>query len=291
MRRILYLSAVCLAAGLAGACKPETIVKTEDIPMAGVRFINAVTDTAGAFGLDLRWVDIVENNAQYRISFRNNPATSLGVTASTQTEYKPARAGSRHFRIFLDDSIAAITQTVLKDTTVNLTAGSNYTAILWGSARAGTMKLVFYEEVITDPGANVALRVINATPSPIDVSAYVKGTAVPGSPTWSSVAAYSRSSFVNVPPALIMYNVRAAGSATNMFADIQALAGAAASSSAGTTKLDIAPIPGTLVAGSAVTMVVFPAATVPSRVPQTAAFLVPAGAFMWDRRPPNPAGT
>ncbi len=294
MRRFLLSSVVCLVAVVAGACKSDTVIATEDIPTAGVRFINAVPDTAGAYGLDLRFVDQVENNAQFRIGFRNGPQTTSGITGSSSVQYKPARAGSRHFVIFLDDTLQAAAQTKLKDTTVTLVAGKNYTALLWGYARAGStpvIKLSFFEETVPDPGTQVALRVINATGAAIDVTQFVKGATMPATATWSSVAAMSISGYVTAAPGAIMYNTRAAGSATNMFADIQALLGSPASSSAGTSTLDIAPIPGTSVAGSAVTLVVYPASVVGARTPQTAAFLLPAGSFIWDRRPPNPTGT
>lgn len=280
MRRFARLQALVLAAAITGACKPEEVIKTENIPTAGVRFINAVPDSAGAFGLDLRFLDIVESNAQFRITFRNGPATAGGVTASSQTQFKNARAGSRRFAIFLDDTLQSIAQVKLKDTTVSLEAGKNYTAILWGAARAGTMRLSFFEDVPADPGANVALRVFNATSAPIDVSQYAQGGTVPATPTWAAVPAYSRSSFVNVAPGNIMYNVKATGSATNLFNDMLALQGQA-------NTVDIEGTPGTTRAGSAVTLVVYPASTVGARTPQTAAFLVPAGAFMWDRRPPR----
>jgi hypothetical protein len=291
MRRIFQLSVLCLA---VGACKPDTVITTENIPTSGVRFINAVPDSAGAFGMDLRFVDIVESNAQFRITFRNGPATTGSIIASAQTEYKGARAGSRHFVIFLDDTLQAIASTVIKDTTVTLEAGKNYTALLWGAARAGgapQFKLTFYEEAVPDPGQQVALRVINATASAIDVRQYVQGGAVPAGATWANVPAQSISTYTNVAPALIMFNVQPAGGGTNLFADVQAIPGAAASSSAGTTKLDIAALPGSTVPGSALTLVVYPKSTTGARTPQTAAFLVPGGAFMWDRRPPAVPGT
>ena len=291
MRRFLVLAVVCLVAGVAGACSTDEIIATEDIPTAGVRFINAVPDTAGAYGLDLRFVDLVENNAQFRIGFRNGPQTSSGITGSSSAQFKPARAGSRHFVIFLDDTLQAAAQTKLKDTTVTLVAGKNYTALLWGYARAGStpvMKLSFFEEAVPSPGTQVALRVINATGAAIDVTQFVKATTMPTSATWASVPAMSISSYVTAAPGAIMYNVRAAGSATNMFADIQALLGSPASSSAGTSTLDIAPIPGTNVAGSAVTLVVYPPSVIGSRA---APFAAAGGAFIWDRRPPNPTGT
>ena len=294
MRRIFQFSVLCLAAGFASACKKaDQIIATENIPTDGVRFINAVPDSAGAFGMDLRFVDMVESNAQFRITFRDGPATSGAIITSAQSEFKGARAGSRHFVIFLDDTLQAIASTVIKDTTVSLVAGHNYTALLWGAARGGlgTFKLSFIDETVTDPGTQVALRVINATGAPIDVSQYVQGGAVPATPTWAAVPAQSISAYMNVAPALIMYNVVPAGGGAALFADVQAMPGAAASSSAGTSTLDIAPAPGTTVAGSAVTLIVYPPSTTGARTPQTAAFLKAGGAFVWDRRPPGVPGT
>ena len=86
MQRIVQLSVLCLAAGLVSACNPDQVIETEAIPTAGVRFINAVPDSAGAFGMDFRFVDIVESNAQFRVTFRNNPPSS-GVQVSTAIEY------------------------------------------------------------------------------------------------------------------------------------------------------------------------------------------------------------
>jgi len=289
MRRYFLFSVACLFVGAVSACsKPDATVATEDIPTAGVRFINAVPDTSGSFGLILRFVDQVENNTQFRIRYRNGPVTSAGIPGMGQVQYKPARAGSRHMVIFFDDTLQAMASTAIKDTTVSLTAGHNYTALLWGSARDGTLKLRFVDETVADPGSQVALRVINATNAAIDVSQYVKGGAAPATPTWANVGAYSISSYVLTAPGAIMYNVKAAGGATNLFADVQALLGSPASSSAGTAVLDIAPIPGTNVAGSAVTLIVFPPTVGAKYVPT---FSTAGGAFMWDRRPPTPSGT
>ncbi len=289
MRRIIRSSVLCLVAGAAmSACSPELVTITPDIPTSGVRFINALPDSAGAFGLDFRFVDIVENSAAFRMPFRNTPTTAAGVTVSTSTQYRPAQAGNRRFVVFLDDTIQAIAQTKLKDSTLSLVAGKNYTVILWGAARAGQMKLTVIDETITDPGAKVALRVINAGTTPIDVRTFPTGGTVPANATWSNVGALSVSSFVTADTGSINYNVRDSGTGTALFADQTAMLGAVAFSTAGSAgKLDIEPIPGTRVAGSAVTMVVFPRSTAGARTPQTAAFQVPAGSFMWDRRPPR----
>jgi hypothetical protein len=132
MRRILQLSTLGLLAGVASACSPDTVFTTEVTPVAGVRFINAVPDTGAAFGLDFRFVDIVENSDAYRITYRNTPSTSGAVTAAAQIQYKPAKTGARHFRIFLSDSLLSAASVTLKDSTATLEAGHNYTFLLWG---------------------------------------------------------------------------------------------------------------------------------------------------------------
>jgi hypothetical protein len=286
MRRILQLSMLCLTAGVVSACKPDESITGPDEPTAGVRFINAVPDTGAAFGLDFRFIDFVENSDHFRITFRNNPQTSGGVTASAAIQYKAAKAGSRHFRVFLDDTLQAIASTVLKDSTVNLEAGHNYTFLLWGNARsAGSdrMRLTVIDENVADPGAQVALRVINTTSGAIDVRQYV--TTAPGAATWANVAAYGVSSYVNVAPAQIRFNVQPAGGGTPLFADQLALIGQpGGTSTAGcVVGVDCEAIPGTTVPGSAVTLIVFPRSVAGSRAPQ--GFTTPGVSFMWDRRP------
>lgn len=290
MRRIFRLSVLCLAAGATmSACKPEEVIQTPNTPTSGVRFINALPDSAGAFGLDFRFVDLVENSTQFRVPFRNSPTTTAGVTASSGIQYKAAQAGSRHFVIFLDDTIQAIASTKLKDSTLNLEAGKNYSVLLMGQARAGGMRVRILDETIADPGAGkVALRVVNTSDVAIDVRAFATGSALPAAATWANVAPYSVSSFVVADTGSKTYNVQPAGGGTNLFADMTALLGAPATSSAGAAgKLDIEPLPGTRVAGSAVSLIVFPRSTAGARTPQTAAFNVPAGSFMWDKRPPR----
>ncbi len=291
MERQLRASAFVIASLFLAGCSSEETIVTPDIPTAGVRFINAVPDTAGAYGLDMRFVDIVESNAQFRVTFRDNPSTSGNVTASTQVQYKAARAGQRHFVVFLDDTIQSIAQTKLKDTTYTFDAGTNYTVIAWGGARSGSspaLKFSIIPETVPDPGAMVALRVINTTGQAIDVRQYVQGGTLPASPTWANVAPLTASAYVNVAPGTIMYNVQPAGGGAMLFSDMRALVGAPASSSAGAGgKLDTDAIPGTTVAGSAISLLVFPASTTGARTPQTTAFRSPAGSFIWDRRPPT----
>ena len=86
---------------------------------------------------------------------------------------------------------------------MSIEAGQLYTALLMGNARstgADKMRLVFLNETVPDPAANVALRVINTTGSAIDVRQYVSTGTPPAAATWANVPAYSVSSYVTVPP-------------------------------------------------------------------------------------------
>jgi hypothetical protein len=283
MRRIYQLCAFGVVAGAASACSPDQVVKTEDVPTAGVRFINAVPDTGA---MDFRFVDIVESNAHFNIAFRNGAAAAGGVNASPQIQYKSTRAGQRHFRVFMSGTTAALASTVVKDTTVTIEAGKLYTAIMWGYSKAGNgpaMRLSWITEPAPDPGNQVALRVINTTASAIDVRQYLSTGTAPASATWANVAPLTISNYVNVAPGQVRYNVQPAGGGTNLFADPLALIGAQAT-------VDIEALPGTTVAGSAVSLIVFPRSVPGTAAPQTTSgisFAGPAASFMWDRRPPR----
>jgi len=295
MRRFILLSTLCLAAGVVSACKPEEEIASPAGPKAGVRFINAVPDTGGANGLDFRFVDYVENSGAYTVPFRNLPAaTDTGVNrviASALIQFKPAKVGARHFRIFLSDTLQSISTVVLKDSTLNLEAGHNYSVLLWGNARsaaADKMRLNVIDETVADPAASVALRVINTTTSPVDVRQYVDPGTVPQNANWANLAGLSISSYQQVAPSRIRFNVQPAGGGTALFSDALALIGqgpgtASSASNGCTVGVDCIATPGTTVAGSAVTLIVFPASVAGSRA---ASFTAPGSSFLWDRRPP-----
>jgi Domain of unknown function (DUF4397) len=294
MRRILQLSTLGILGGVVSACSPDRVVGTTSSQVAGVRFINAVPDTGAAFGLDFRFVDMVENSDAFRITFRNTPATSGSVVAAAQIEYKAAQVGSRHFRIFLSDTLQSVATVVLKDSTVNLVQGHNYTFLLWGNARsagADQMRLTVIDENVADPGSQVALRVINASGAAIDARQYPTSGTVPATADWANVAAYSITSYKTVSPAQIKFNVQPAGGGTALFNDVQGIIGEALGTTAGATTgggcvvgTDCTVIPGTTVAGSAVTLIVFPRSVAGSKA---ANFTTPGAVTMWDRRPPT----
>jgi hypothetical protein len=276
MRRIVKLSLACLTVGLASACKTAELVHPTGFqPVGGVRFINAVPDSSGAFGMNFHFVDIVENSFQYHMTFRNAPS-SASPFISGLTEYKGTLNGSRHFRLFLDDTITAVATTVLADTTVTVVAGHNYTAIEWGAGRLAApnnMRMAFWEEKPADPGANVSLGFINATNAAVDVRVYLAPqslvTAAATPVTWT-VPAYDTSAsptrYVTLAPGSYFYNVVPAGAAVTvaneLVADGATMTGSLANCDglpcATGQKADIDANAGATVPGSAITAVLFP---------------------------------
>jgi hypothetical protein len=264
--------------------------------------------------MDMRFVDLVENNVQFRIVYRNNIAVSgtapAQIPASTQIVYKPARAGDRHYRIFLNDPAGSqvINSTVMQDGTTTLEAGKNYTFLLWGyadptgpgrPAGAPAMQLTIIPEDVPDPGANVALRVINATPTAIDVRKYSSTGTPPVAADWANVPPQTVSAYITVAPDTLRFNVQPAGGGVALFTDPRALVGCPAND--GTMPFvacqvivgPVDPLPGTTIAGSAVTLIVFPRSVAGTPAPQSTSapsYAVTQPSFMWDRRPPRPPG-
>jgi len=277
MRRIFRLSVLALALGTATACRPQTIFETEDIPTAGIRFINAVPDT---IGFDFRPVDIVENSAFYGVTFRS----------TTLLYYKNARAGSRHYKIFFANpsltapsaTQQAIASTVVEDMTLTLEAGKRYTVIIWGYMRPGQVpakKVTILTDDPADPGTQVALRVINAAAGlgGLDVRHYLSSGSAGASPNWASVPELTASSYLNTAAGAMKYNVRLAGGTTALFTDGTLPAGTA-------ETIDIDGIPGSTIAGTALSGIVFPRSVSGSTA---ANFTTPGIFFVWDRRPPR----
>lgn len=310
MRRVATLSILTLSAGLVAGCDLKEVYPTNVQPMAGVRFINAVPDTAGAYGMDMRFVDYLESNAHFRQNFRNGPAaTGCTISAtcpvpdqhfgSPGVQYKHARAGARNFKIFLDDTLASWASIEIIDTTFTFVAGQNYTVLAWGYANptgpgrpvgAPPLQVLIYQEaVVAPPAGQVSVRVLNATTGAVDVQMYNNG-GVPGGNTFANVLPMSFSGYVDTPAAEKRFNFQPAGGGAALFADAMALEGDTAFSTAGGLGLkDIEAIPGTRAPGSAVTVILWPASIAGTRTPVTTTphnFTIRNMTSVWDRRPP-----
>jgi hypothetical protein len=266
-QRLLFaMIAVC---GVSACAKNMTGVTTTP-PLAYVRYINAVSDT---FNMDFRAVDQVA----YSQPFLNTAFRGLG-----SGNYQGYQAGKRHIRIFLNPAPASI----MVDTTFAFAAGVYYTLVHVGSARAGapvTEKLwIITDALPTQSAATVAYRIANAAPLQGTVDVYVRTdgtTALSGTPTASSLAFQSATSYLTQSPGPLVIRLTAPGT----FSAVGAAAGYTLQTGiAGTTLAD--PVFGSGQGGSILTAFIFDASVVGSKAAQ---FATPGVVYFPDMQPPR----
>jgi hypothetical protein len=270
--RILML---CVGAIMMTGCSDEaTTGVNARPPLAGVRFINALADT---FDIDIRPQDGV---GPYLAS-----ASRLAYRSAT--EHQPTEAGARHFRMFPqpgpDGADPTVVSQVLVDTTITFEANASYTVLVTGSARNNTEKFVVIRDDVGDvPAGSIALRAINAATGAVSV--YITnavGDALPATPTFASVASEGASAYVT----------RAAGNAAARSTDAggatvtASVAGPkAAAPPSGSPPSTVFPAGGVDAAGSALSVVYFPASVAGSKAK---AFSTPGLVFFLDKHPPR----
>lgn len=258
-----------------GCSKEKTF--TEPLPpLAAIHFLNAVPDT---MQLDFRVVDIVSNAGFFDANFRDGNMFYTGI-----------EAGNRQIRVFLSSTNPNIASQVMWDSTLNLTAATNYTLIQAGFARTGQTpaRAVW---VLTDnpaaPGAaQIGLRVVNAGAGlgnvDVNVTRHAADT-LPDTPLLGAVAYAATSAYLTLPVDAVAADssrvvITAAGTKTPVLAAVKLPVGLAATSTAD-------PVAGARIAGSVLSAVIVPRSVAGSAAPQTAPFTVPTAVFLVDRRP------
>lgn len=258
-----------------GCSKEKTF--TEPLPpLAAIHFLNAVPDT---MQLDFRVVDIVSNAGFFDANFRDGNMFYTGI-----------EAGNREIRVFLSSTNPSIASQVFWDSTLALTAATNYTLIQAGFARTGQSP-ARATWVLTDnppaPGAgNIGLRVVNAGAGMGNVDVNVTHHAadtLPDTPLLGNVAYATASAYLTLPVDAVAADssrvvITAAGTKTPVLAAVKLPTGLA-----GTATTD--PIAGARVAGSVLSAVIVPPSVAGSAAPQTAPFTVPTAVFLVDKRP------
>jgi hypothetical protein len=121
----------------------------------------------------------------------------------------------------------------------------------------------------------------------VDVRQYAATATPPAAATWANVPAYGISNYVTTAPAQIRYNVQPAGGGAALFSDGLALIGNPNGTSVGgcTVGVDCEGAPGTTVAGSAITAIIWPPSVTGTKAPQGGSFATMQMTFIWDRRP------
>jgi len=278
---------ICALAVANFGCSKDATFTEVSPPLAAIHWVNAVPDTGQQ---DIRVVDIVSNAGLFDVDFRGS-----------NMFYQPIEAGTRTVRIFMSSvTNQQVASTVIQESNLALTAGSNYTVIHAGFARTGGTParavLVIPDNSPQPATGQIALRVINAgagvAGGSVDVW-FVRHPVVPTSPIDSlpdarSVAAVAygtASTYASVPMDVAVTDsvrivVTAAGTKTPILATIKAPAGLAAQ-----TAPPADAIAGSRVSGSVVTAVIVPASVAGSQAPQGGAFATPSALYLVDRRP------
>lgn len=257
--------ALCLV-GLVGlsACSSDEVTTTTLPPNASVRFINALTDTGS---VDIRMVDQVEFSA-----VANNLAFRAG------TAYQPTAVKSgRHIRVFPTSTNIAVTQQIIADTTITLTAGQRVTLLLTGSARAKTVRFITIVDNFDPPASGqIGVRFVNASTGATNGYLVTGATdAISGTPAFPNVGALATSAYVSRTAGPAAVRATDAGSTT-------VNASAAGPTAAAPLPGDVFPAAGVNSAGTKFSVYYFPRGVAGS--PQNA---VTTATVVWfvDRNP------
>lgn len=288
MKLIRVGIALLLASG-AVACSKDTDgeLLTPD-PVAGLRYVNLVSDTGA---VDFRVVDVVINAPnQVNATFRTGGAPS-GVTTSLLPPHQPVLAGERRVRVFMNGTTAAVASQVLLDTTYTFEEGRKYTLYMIGRARAGAVRARIVPDTLASTFGNgkIAVRLLHLADSIAPnaeglISAWVVPTAaaapLSGTATFANRAYGDLTAYAVVDTSLTTgYKVAVTATGTNtpiLFS---------ANMPAGTRGTSTScPIPGTYVVGTGITAVVVPRSVAGSAA---ASFTTPSVLFLIDQQPPR----
>jgi hypothetical protein len=282
--KLFRVGALLLLAG-AAACKNDTAGSIVALPpLAGLRYMAVVPDT---IALDFRIVDIVAYAPNQTAAAFRAGGLQYGVSTGGFTPLPlPAAAGTHIIRVFLNSLNPAVASVILREDTVTLTAGLNYSYYLFGYANSPTngalsLRSLLTVDTATIAGANVAVRVLDLAGSlagnpaglgavNLDGRVALTTTAVPlpGAANYSNLAPGNLSSYVNYPVTTAGQVYRLAMTPTG-FASPVAFQAALPVGTAGNSLLQ--PVPGTAVAGTGITAILVPRSIAGTGAPQTAA--------------------
>jgi hypothetical protein len=256
---------VCLAILLGAAvaaCQKDTAGVLQTSPAtAGLRYFHAVPDTGY---MDMRLVDIFDyapNTVGAAFRTGGNP---MGVPTSLPPPFLSVRTGTHEIKAFLDSTDLTTATTVMYDTTVTFVEGHNYTLIVYGSARSGTLHSLLLDNqdqaLPSDTGTNpsVWVRTVHLAGDTtklgvpdvfVTTAASPSGTPTFGGPAYKAVTAYQRISV----GALKAYLTRT-GTTTPV-----TVTGTLPAGAVGTTTVN--PIAGALVNGTYMTILILPRVT------------------------------
>lgn len=270
LRRLLLAPVV--AAGMLACDSGFDPIPQETVPLAAVRFINAVPDT---MALDYRFVDHLTNAGFFDAAFRGN-----------QAQYVPVEAGTHTFKVFLSSQDATIAQQFVNETSFDFAEGGRYTVIHAGYMRSGgtpaAAVTIEADNAPTPAAGRVAVRALNLAGNLGAVDVFVGTTSTAGqtptaTATWTGLAFGEFTPYVELDTAALRVAATAAGTNTPL------VAANTAAPAGDTARGTQSAITGVRISGSVITVVLLPPSVTGSMAPQN--FTAPGFVFLNDRRP------
>ena len=268
----------------AAACKNDTAGTLVTLPpLAGLRYLAVVPDTVA---LDFRIVDAVAYAPnQTAATFRQGGLQDGISTGGFLPLPMPTAAGTHIIRTFLSSSNPAVASIILREDTVTLNQGVNYTYLLYGYANPanGTPKLssILTADTTTIAGSNIAVRVLDLAGSlagnaaglgavNLDGRVALTTTAVPlpGAANYANMAAGNLSSYVTYPVSAAGTVYRLAMTPTGAASPVVFQATLPTGTAGNSTTQ---PVPGTAVAGTGITAILVPRSIAATGATQTTA--------------------
>ena len=275
--RVSRIGLALVGALLAVGCnKDDGPFLAPTVPLAYTRFVNAIPDTGS---VDFRFVDILEYSPfAIQLAYRGF------------TPYQGTAPGARHLKIFTNpggtNTLPSQVSGVVLDETPTFEANKYYTIVAVGYARTtGTprVKLQVYEDVLPDPGSQVAFRVINLATglASLDVSLTTNSTdAIPATPNVADNLAYlAASAYLTRATGNAWFRVQESTAATEI---VTGNGRQAPTGAAGDPLNNLTTIGGSGQAGSVVTAFVFPRSVAGSTAPSVT---TPSISFVVDKHP------
>lgn len=200
--RLSRLVMLCIGVAAFTACSSDEVTDSVFPPLAGVRFINALSDTGA---VDIRFIDQIEFSAV---------ANALAFRAGT--EHQPTEAKARRLRVFPTSTNPAITSAFMVDTTLTFTENSRVTLLLTGSARSKTVRfVVLTDDVPSLSAGQIAVRVVNTATGAVDGYVVTAATdPIPGAPAAANVLPLTTSSYLTRATGAVAVRVTDRGSVT-----------------------------------------------------------------------------
>jgi hypothetical protein len=255
------------------ACDPSGLDPklAPDVPLAYVRFVNAVPDTIPT---DWRFIDQIEYSpVMFRMTFRSF------------SPYQGAQAGMRRLRIFPDTTDINFVSKFFIDTTLNLVADTYYTIVHVGNTRAGVLPadeiMLLVDSAPPVPTNSFALRAVHVGIGLLNQDVYASRStgALPASPTFTDIGYRGASAYSMIANDTLVLRTTNAGT-VSVNATATAPVGTAAKPDSNLTATGGSRIP-----GSALSAFYFPRSVVGSPAPQGGAFNAPAIVYLIDRHP------